>query len=82
MGKKLQLNILSPEATLFTGGVSMAVIPGSEGVLAVLPRHASLATETIAGTIQAYDGDTVIWSQEISPGFMEFYDNSCWVFVT
>ena len=40
MTDKLDFRLVSPEKLVFEAPVSMAVIPGQEGDVGVLPRHA------------------------------------------
>ena len=40
MADKLQFDLVSPEARVFSGTVDMVVVPGTEGDFGVLPGHA------------------------------------------
>ncbi|MBO7369564.1 MAG: F0F1 ATP synthase subunit epsilon, partial [Campylobacter sp.] len=42
--EKLFLEIVTPEGQVFSGEVKSVQLPGSEGELGVLPRHAALVT--------------------------------------
>lgn len=48
------LKIISPEAILLDDHVTMAVVPGLEGDLGLLPHHAPLITPLRSGLIQTY----------------------------
>lgn len=58
----LQLEIVTPEARVFSDEVDSVLLPGSEGELGVLPQHAPLVTllkpgelrYTKAATVQEY----------------------------
>jgi len=43
----LQLEIVTPEARVFTGSAQMVIAPGSEGGLGILPDHMPLMTEIL-----------------------------------
>lgn len=53
--EKLFLEIVTPEGLVFSGEVKSVQLPGSEGELGVLPRHASLITLLKAGVIEIVD---------------------------
>ena len=40
----MKLSIVTPESLIFSGPVESVVLPGSEGQLGVLPKHAPLVT--------------------------------------
>lgn len=48
----LQLNIISPEKTIFAGQVSSVIIPGADGRFGVLPDHAPLISPLKEGIIE------------------------------
>ena len=50
--EKLFLEIVTPEGLVFSGEVKSVQLPGSEGELGVLPRHASLVTLLNSGVIE------------------------------
>lgn len=39
MVRKLQLEIVTPEEIIFSGRVDYIVVPGTEGIIGVLPKH-------------------------------------------
>ena len=53
--EKLFLEIVTPEGLVFSGEVKSVQLPGSEGELGVLPRHALLITLLKAGVIEIVD---------------------------
>ncbi|AIK95572.1 ATP synthase F1 subunit epsilon [Candidatus Odyssella acanthamoebae] len=75
--EQINLNLLTPEKTLFTGEVSMVVIPAEEGELGVLPKHAPFATTLRAGEVKIYHNDNVSDVFTISGGFAEIVNNKC-----
>ena len=49
MSETLQLEIITPEATVFSEAVEMVTLPGLEGQLGILPGHVALMTQMAAG---------------------------------
>jgi F-type H+-transporting ATPase subunit epsilon len=45
----LQCDIVTPEGTLFSAEAEMVVVPGAEGELGVLPRHAPIVAQLEVG---------------------------------
>jgi F-type H+-transporting ATPase subunit epsilon len=48
----LKLEIVTPEASIFSDEVDIVVIPGFEGEMGVLPQHAPLVTSLIPGELR------------------------------
>lgn len=55
MAEKLQFDLVTPEARVFSGAVDMVVAPGSEGDFGVLPEHAPFMTTIRPGAIAIHD---------------------------
>ena len=51
MGNTLRLNIVTPDATVYSEDVDMVTLPGVEGQLGILPMHIPLMTEMVPGEI-------------------------------
>ncbi len=51
MANTLKLEIVTPEARVYSEEVEMVTLPGSEGEIGVYPMHAPLMTEIKAGEI-------------------------------
>ena len=49
MSETLQLEIVTPEATVFSEAVEMVTLPGLEGQLGILPGHVALMTQMVPG---------------------------------
>lgn len=62
-GKTMHLNIITPDATVYTGEVSFIVARTELGDLGILPRHANLvaALEIAPLRIDTTDGKKHIW---------------------
>jgi len=54
MTQKINLDLVSPESKLMSDGVTMAVIPGSEGDFGVLSGHAPLVANVRTGVVEIY----------------------------
>src|SRR5262245_31141113 len=49
MAKTLRLEIVTPEATVYSEEVEMVMLPGVEGQIGILPHHVWLMTQMIPG---------------------------------
>jgi F-type H+-transporting ATPase subunit epsilon len=71
----LNLKIITPERVVFEdGGVESVTLPGSEGELTILPRHAPLMTELRPGALTFRKGG-IETDMALSGGFMEIRDD-------
>ncbi|MBW8310102.1 MAG: ATP synthase F1 subunit epsilon [Candidatus Paracaedibacteraceae bacterium] len=77
LNEQINLNLLTPEKTFFTGDVSMVVIPAEEGELGILPKHAPFATSLRAGEVKIYRNDSISDIFTISGGFAEIVNDKC-----
>jgi len=51
MAKTLKLEIITPEATVYSADVNMVTLPGVEGQLGILPQHIRLMTQMVPGEL-------------------------------
>ena len=49
MDNTLRLEIVTPDATVYSEDVDMVTLPGVEGQMGILPRHVPLMTHMVAG---------------------------------
>jgi len=49
MAKTLKLQIVTPEATVYSEDVDMVTLPGVEGQIGILPHHVRLMTQMVPG---------------------------------
>ena len=49
MNNTLRLEIVTPEATVYSEDVEMVTLPGVEGELGILPQHVPLMTQMVPG---------------------------------
>lgn len=47
----MTVNILTPDATLFSGEATYVGLPGSDGSMGIMDRHAALITTLKAGEV-------------------------------
>jgi len=52
----LKLEIVTPEAKIFSDDVDMVTLTGSEGEMGILPQHMPLMTQLVAGEIVVNKG--------------------------
>ena len=70
MAATLKLEIVTPEAKIYSEDVDMVTLPGIEGELGVYPMHVALMTEIVSGELIARKGgkDHIL---AIGEGFVE-----------
>ncbi|HIF48972.1 MAG TPA: hypothetical protein EYQ68_03610 [Cytophagales bacterium] len=70
----MQLEILSPEKTLFTGEVDSVIFPGSQGKFQILNNHAPIISSLSEGNID-YKINSKTNQVEIKRGIVEVLKN-------
>ena len=70
----MQLEILSPEKTLFTGEVDSVIFPGSQGKFQILNNHAPIISSLSQGHID-YKINSKNNQVEIKRGIVEVLKN-------
>ncbi|MDZ4750133.1 MAG: ATP synthase F1 subunit epsilon [Flavobacteriales bacterium] len=71
----MKVEILTPEATLFEGEASFVYLPGSDGSLGILNRHAPLISSMKKGTLRIKDGAGKEHRFEVKGGTVEVLNN-------
>jgi F-type H+-transporting ATPase subunit epsilon len=66
----LKLEIVTPEAKVFSDEVSTVVLPGMLGEMGVLPNHAPVVTALLPGELRYTQGSTVT-ELAVGDGFVE-----------
>ena len=70
MAATLKLEIVTPDAKVFSEDVEMVTLPGVEGEMGIYPQHVPLLTQIVAGEIIARkDGQDFFLA--IGEGFVE-----------
>lgn len=71
------LQIISPEKSIFDEEIEMVIIPGTEGDIGVLSNHMPLITSLRLGNIYIYRDKKIIRKFLINGGILEVFDNRC-----
>ena len=66
----LKLEIVTPEAKVFSDDVEMVTLPGVDGELGIFPMHVPLMTQIVPGEITAHKGGEDIFLA-VGEGFVE-----------
>ena len=74
MSENFNLEIISPNQTLFNSEVKQVVIPGFEGIMTILKDHISLITFLRPGFIQVVN-DNKTEKFYVEDGTVEFFNN-------
>jgi F-type H+-transporting ATPase subunit epsilon len=72
--KSFQLDIVSPDRKVFSGEAEFCVFPGAEGELGILPRHAPLLSQLVAGEMKVVSKGAAVY-YAVSGGFLEVKEN-------
>ena len=76
---KITFELVSPERLLLSQQVDMVVVPGSEGLFAVLIGHTPLISTLKPGVIEVYDGGGIVERIFVAGGFAEATPTGCTV---
>jgi len=66
----LKLEIVTPEAKVYSEDVDMVTLPGVEGEMGIFPMHIPLMTQLVAGEVIARKGGQDV-SLAVGEGFVE-----------
>jgi F-type H+-transporting ATPase subunit epsilon len=69
------IEIISPEATIFSGEVKRAKFPGKEGSFEVLNNHAPIVSVLKKGKIKLVDANNQATFYEVNGGVIEMNKN-------
>ena len=70
MAATIKLEIVTPEAKIFSDDVDMVTLTGSDGEMGILPQHMPLMTQLVAGEIIAQKGKDTIFLA-VGDGFVQ-----------
>ncbi len=70
MADTIKLEIVTPEAKIFSDDVNMVTLTGTEGEMGILPQHMPLMTQLVAGEIVAQKGREIIFLA-VGDGFVQ-----------
>jgi len=75
MPATFDIEVITPERTVFSGQVVSLVAPGAEGYLGVLAHHAALVTSLRVGEARVTDAEGRDTWFAVSGGFLEVAEN-------
>ena len=79
MAEKTLFELVSPERLIMSKDVSMVVVPGSEGLFGVLPRHTSMLSALAPGVVDIYEEEVITERLFVVNGFAEVTADRCTV---
>ena len=71
------LQIISPEKSVFDEEIEMVIMPGTEGDIGVLSNHMPLITSLRLGIIYIYKNKKIIKKFLVNGGILEVFENRC-----
>ena len=71
---RLEVSLISPEATVFEGRASQVIVPAWDGQLGVLPDHAPIIVLLGGGELRI-DAEGGQQQFDVAGGFMQVVDN-------
>lgn len=71
----MYIEIITPDATIFTGEVSLAQFPGKDGSFEILNHHAPLVSVLKKGKIKIVDQDKQTRYFDVAGGIVEVRQN-------
>jgi F-type H+-transporting ATPase subunit epsilon len=71
----MNLEIITPEQTLYTGEVTLVQLPGIDGSFEILNNHAPLISVLAAGKVKIEEGQKQAQFFEIKGGVVEVLNN-------
>ena len=77
MAETTLFELVSPERLIMSKDVSMVVVPGSEGLFGVLPRHTSMLSALAPGVVDIYEEEVITERLFVVNGFAEVTADRC-----
>lgn len=71
----MNVEIISPESTLFEGQATYVFLPGSDGSLGVMNNHAPLITSLKKGVVRVKEASGKEHKFEVKGGTVEVFNN-------
>jgi len=71
----MNVEIITPESTLYTGEATYVFLPGSDGSLGVMNNHAPLITSLKKGTVRVKEESGKELKFEVKGGTVEVFNN-------
>ena len=71
-GKKFSVSVVTPDGAAFEGDAEMLIVPGADGEIGVLARHAPLIATLKAGSTRVHPGEGAeVIEFATGPGFFQ-----------
>jgi F-type H+-transporting ATPase subunit epsilon len=70
MADTIKLEIVTPEAKIFSDDVDMVTLTGTDGEMGILPKHMPLLTQLVAGEIIVKKGKDTLYLA-VGEGFVQ-----------
>ena len=77
MADSLHLTIVSPSKLLFDGEAVLVEVPGSEGDMGVLPKHAPVLSMLREGIVTVHGADKSTTRYRVGSGYADITPTSC-----
>ena len=78
MSNTILIDLVSPEQRIFSGDVTMIIVPGKDGDIGVLPGHSKLISSLRSGRVMIYgENKKILNSFFVSGGFVEINTKKC-----
>ena len=77
MAETTLFELVSPERLIISKDVTMVVVPGSEGLFGVLPRHTSMLSALAPGVVDIYEEEVITERLFVVNGFAEVTADRC-----
>ncbi|GAB1418831.1 hypothetical protein MASR2M12_15960 [Bacteroidales bacterium] len=71
----MNLEIITPDKTVFTGEVDLVQLPGIDGLFEILNNHAPMIAALGKGRIKTMDTEKKLQYFEINGGMLEVLEN-------
>jgi len=71
----MNLEIITPDKTVFTGEVDLVQLPGIDGLFEILNNHAPMIAALGKGRIKIMDAEKKLQYFEIKGGMLEVLEN-------
>jgi F-type H+-transporting ATPase subunit epsilon len=71
----MTLDIITPDSKLFSGEIKSVVVPGSEGSLGIMNRHAPMVASLKKGKCKVTDASNAVKEFDIKGGVVEVSNN-------
>jgi F-type H+-transporting ATPase subunit epsilon len=71
VARTFDVSLVTPEGAAYEGEAEMLIVPGADGEIGVLARHAPLVAMLKAGSTRIHRGDSDVLEFATGPGFFK-----------